>query len=274
VECSEIDGIRGVGTGELTDPVTGLPTNPGNQANFLAQGYDLTATMEKVSWFYRHQQACGAMDLYWVRDRLVDEVPEVVYSDNTRRPSAYRHEGRYFNNTTNKWEIGWLSIASDAKLNSENDARHEKMFGGVGILGNNGNRNVVCTDFMRMTFQGRRGKIVNSGDAWLHERDFAEGFGENKGVAKNQEGARIFVNSMSEEKAYTPAQFFGRLSFSVAHEFGHLFIIGQDETPMTASDHTYLPGSLMVDAPSLDTCTFHEKEIQYSNLPWRASTGL
>jgi hypothetical protein len=42
---------------------------------------------------------------------------------------------------------------------------------------------------------------------------------------------------------------------------------------MTPSDHTYLTGSLMGSADSLDACSFHEKEIKYSNLPWRASTG-
>jgi hypothetical protein len=272
-ECSEMDGIRDVGSGQLTDPNTGNPTDPGNQANFLAQGYDLTATMEKVSWFYRNEQVGGVMDLYWVRDRLVDEDPVVVYQDWTTRPSAYRHQGVYWNEDTNQWDIGWLSITADSKLERQDSELHRRLFRGVGVLANNGNRNVACTDFMRMAFQGRRGKIINSGEAWRTGSDFAEGIGENKGVAKNQEGARIFVNSMSEEKPYSPDQFFGKLSWSMAHEFGHLYIIGQEDSPMTPSDHTYLTGSLMGSADSLDACSFHEKEIKYSNLPWRASTG-
>jgi hypothetical protein len=285
VECSEMDGIRDVGSGQWP--------NPGNQANSLAQGYDLTATMEKVSWFYRNEQVGGVMDLYWVRDRLVDEGPVVVYQDWTWRPSAYRHEGDYYVVGQAATVNGWLSIALDRRLEIESPTRSLQLYGtrgsdpnnptapkhpAVGVMSQNDNRNLACSDFLRVAFQGRRGWVDVAGDFNKAQGGFAEGFGEAH-PNPAQRGAHVFVNSMSEESPYTTAQFFGKLTWSVAHELGHLFIIGQQDPPMDIFDHTTtngfaIPGVLMGESLSLDACMFHEKEIQYTNLPDRASIGL
>jgi hypothetical protein len=117
-----------------------------------------------------------------------------------------------------------------------------------------------------------------AGDFNKAQGGFAEGFGEAH-PNPAQRGAHVFVNSMSEESPYTTAQFFGKLTWSVAHELGHLFIIGQQDPPMDIFDHTTtngfaIPGVLMGESLSLDACMFHEKEIQYTNLPDRASIGL
>ncbi len=273
VECSEMDGIRDVGTGQLP--------NPGNQANLLAQGYDFTTTMDKVSWFYRQKEVGGVMDLYWVRDTLIDTGHPIQYADGQSRPAAYRHEGvSTYEYDRSKTFTGWLSITLDLKLLRENRQQFDKMFGGVGVLSQNGNRNPKCYDFLRLCLRGRRGKFTDKGDFVLDQgAEFAEAFGENTGVSDEQEGAHLFVNSISEEKAYTANDFFGKFSWAAAHEIGHLYIIGQDDFPLNKDDHiesaprVAIPGFLMGVATSLDNCEFHEKEIQYSNLPQRASTG-
>jgi hypothetical protein len=150
-------------------------------------------------------------------------------------------------------------------------------------------------DFIRLGLWSRYATVLNDEDTsnqYTHRRQIrshrlslspAKEVDERIRVAnENQRGCYVFVSDLAEEyigsqtigTPYDPASFRRILAYSVAHEIGHLLILGGG---MSGSEHTPSGPFLMSDAPGfqdLDQLSFGkepDEELQRINLRARVS---
>jgi len=284
VECREMDGISSV-AGSLAPVIPAGFVDPGNQANTHAQGYNLASTMQSISGFFGMSGAPvgnpphfpGAdFDTYWVRLKLNDMDLDVTYGNGAMK-SRYKYSGTYMINSQSQGD-GWLSIAYDNQLRSiDEDYAHElyRLGQGVSILANADNRHLMCSRFVKVALQGRKGTYDNLGNARISNSGFAievDGTGGDPETDYRFQGAAIFVNSISEESSALTWP--DSLRWAVAHELGHLVINGRGMPPFNGAEHieTGLDNLMGQVAPSsFSSCKFHESEIIKTNFRQRAS---
>ena len=281
VECSEMDYIAWT-TGTITVP--GF-VDYGNDANAYAEKYTLTATMSDVASFFAREGVpsgnsptyySGAeLDMWWVRDSLDDEADNLVYEDGSVH-SIYKYSGRYKDQQSHLSRFGWLSIVSNEVFKIENSFLHDVRYGGsqgVAILANNGNRHELCRHFVKLALQGRKGFVDNFGEyhaphqgAAIEQDEFHE---PNR---PTYQGSAVFVNSLSEESELTSIEVFeSRLAYAVAHELGHLFILGRHVVPFDGGEHILGTNNVMGGTESISNISFHQDELKRTNLRQRAS---
>lgn len=264
------------------DPLRpGLPIDPGNQANNLAQGYTLDAVMNRVSAFYRDATKGGVIDLYWVRDPLNDFEPLVVYTNFYVR-RAYKHLGIYRYNDqgsgSTTYENGWLTIENDLKLEVDRPERWQELYRpgaqkGIGIAANS--RNPHCQDFVKFIIAGRKGYVNQNGEIM---RSYIPTSGSGTALAADDnatdvvaaQAAILYVNSLSECRAFGSfEEFLDTTAYAFAHEIGHIVI--KPGPGLDSNEHRLgAPPSLMGYGPLLSPLILHEDELKNINLRDRA----
>lgn len=136
---------------------------------------------------------------------------------------------------------------------------------GVAVLGNYGNRNSLCTDFVKLAVQGRKGIVKRDGIFYAKDGEAAREQDERQEDRATHQGAAIFVNSLSEEPDLVDqAAFKGRLDWAIAHELAHLFV-GNDD------DHFDGSGIVLSKTRENGLANLVEGEITNTKLRQRAS---
>jgi len=272
--------MEGIASTTLRLPPGDSFSDQGNDPNTFAQEYTLNAPMSQVAAFFAKEgPATGnnpkyfpgaVIDMWWVKDKLND-TGYVVYEDGAMR-STHKYSGPYTDNQKNNAvRNGWLSIASDQVLRTQDLLAHKNLYGGgegVAVLAHYNNRNAQCRDFIKLALQGRKGFKGND-DVFYTKFEEAAREQDERGELERPtyQGSAMFVNSLSEESVVTSqAAFAALLENSIAHELAHLFIV---------NDGNHFAGNNNVlsvnGGTSLPKASFVQDEITNTKLRQRAS---
>lgn len=286
VECSEMEGIASAAL-RLPPGANANFTDQGNDPNAFAQGFSLTSTMSRISTFFAQEGPSignnpkyfpgASIDTWWVKDTLQD-IGYVVH-ENGAMGSTHKYSGPYKDlqrpNDPTRDRNGWLSIAADYVLKRSSPVMYRNYYGGneegdgggqgVAVLGNYGNRNTMCSHFIKLAIQGRKGFKSLNGSFYANDGEAAREQDERSEDRATHQGAAIFVNSLSEETdLLNQAAFEGRLEWSIAHEIAHLFV-GNDD------DHFDGVGNVLSTNGGNGLSSFVEDELANTKLRQRAS---